>query len=608
MGRRLASKKLRAVLYYEANGKCQKCSCDLPDNWHADHVIPWIVSRETNVHEMQALCPKCNLEKGAGMRTYRKHQAEMVQAAKRIATERKKFRMLAHVACGAGKSWLPPILISEMPSDMLLCWVVPRLALQSQAVVDAKINFGIELRDSGNEANPSRGKRGVVITHQAFSLSPDLWLQEFKSRKYILVVDEPHHAKESRSEDLNQLASAIRMCGPHVVGLVYMTGTLHTSDSRMVHGVTYEHDPATGGEVPTNKGFDYHIRYSRKDALDENAIVPIEFFHDDGPVKWESLSTGDETEITLSQADKKQEGDAIWTALSTELAVSLFDRGYRHWKAHGDKLLVVCHSQQVATRYHKDLLSRGEKSFLAVTDNEDALADIGRFKNTGKACLVTCAMAYEGLDERSLSHVISLTHIRSTPWIEQMLARVWRALPGKKKCYAFVPDDPRMNRVIESIKKEESDCKFNKVTSGGGGESGGGDRDSIPIGSKHSATRHSGLDTDVAVARYNEKQQQAFDSLVTLGVDPTGESFLGILKELSQLVEPKVNGNITSKQRETALRNEIVSLCRERDSHKNNAFGTAQKLLIRKTNKSILLMTEEELRKVLGYVKNIAAR
>ena len=38
--------------------------------------------------------------------------------------------------------------------------------------------------------------------------------------------------------------------------------------------------------------------------------------------------------------------------------------------------------------------------------------------------LVTVAMAYEGLDAPEVAGVAALTHIRSRPWLEQMLARV----------------------------------------------------------------------------------------------------------------------------------------------------------------------------------------
>lgn len=62
--RTLRSKKLRALLYYSQDGKCARCGRDLPDDWHADHIRPWSKTGRTNVHEMQALCPACNLKKG----------------------------------------------------------------------------------------------------------------------------------------------------------------------------------------------------------------------------------------------------------------------------------------------------------------------------------------------------------------------------------------------------------------------------------------------------------------------------------------------------------------------------------------------------------------
>jgi 5-methylcytosine-specific restriction endonuclease McrA len=65
MMRTLRSKRHRALLYYSQAGKCAICGCELPDDWHADHVVPWVVSQRTNIFEMQALCPECNLSKGA---------------------------------------------------------------------------------------------------------------------------------------------------------------------------------------------------------------------------------------------------------------------------------------------------------------------------------------------------------------------------------------------------------------------------------------------------------------------------------------------------------------------------------------------------------------
>ena len=64
MQRALSAKSLRNALWRHADGKCQLCSIPLDQSFHADHIVPWRVRPVTNVHEMQALCPSCNLKKG----------------------------------------------------------------------------------------------------------------------------------------------------------------------------------------------------------------------------------------------------------------------------------------------------------------------------------------------------------------------------------------------------------------------------------------------------------------------------------------------------------------------------------------------------------------
>jgi 5-methylcytosine-specific restriction endonuclease McrA len=64
-GRFLRSKHLRALLWKEAEGRCALCGEPLPAEWHADHIEAWVKTHNTNIHEMQPTCPRCNLKKGA---------------------------------------------------------------------------------------------------------------------------------------------------------------------------------------------------------------------------------------------------------------------------------------------------------------------------------------------------------------------------------------------------------------------------------------------------------------------------------------------------------------------------------------------------------------
>lgn len=61
----LREARLRSALYLSTDGRCARCGDPLSPGWHADHVIPWIRSRTTDIDQMQPLCPTCNLRKGA---------------------------------------------------------------------------------------------------------------------------------------------------------------------------------------------------------------------------------------------------------------------------------------------------------------------------------------------------------------------------------------------------------------------------------------------------------------------------------------------------------------------------------------------------------------
>ena len=68
MGQRfLRDADLRAALYKSTDGKCASCGTPLETGWHADHIVPWVVSQDTNLFDMQPLCPRCNMRKGAKM-------------------------------------------------------------------------------------------------------------------------------------------------------------------------------------------------------------------------------------------------------------------------------------------------------------------------------------------------------------------------------------------------------------------------------------------------------------------------------------------------------------------------------------------------------------
>ena len=118
-----------------------------------------------------------------------------------------------------------------------------------------------------------------------------------------------------------------------------------------------------------------------------------------------------------------------------------------------------------AKRYVGHLKSRGIKTAIATSDDSaEAARNIAKFKQIdGKSALhtlVTVAMAYEGLDVPPVTHVACLTHIRSKPWIEQMIARATRFDGGagaweEQIAFIYVPDDRLMCNIISRMQDEQ---------------------------------------------------------------------------------------------------------------------------------------------------------
>src|SRR5215212_5093408 len=74
--------------------------------------------------------------------------------------------------------------------------------------------------------------------------------------------------------------------------------------------------------------------------------------------------------------------------------------------------------------------------------------------------LVTVAMASEGLDAPEVAVVAALTHIRSRPWLEQMIARATRVDPNAgayetQRALVYHPDDPLFAKFRQRIETEQ---------------------------------------------------------------------------------------------------------------------------------------------------------
>ena len=131
------------------------------------------------------------------------------------------------------------------------------------------------------------------------------------------------------------------------------------------------------------------------------------------------------------------------------------------------KLLVVAPDQAAARRYLEIIRSwmpaaqAGQAAQIATADTPGAHAVLAGFRlRPEPSILVTVAMAYEGLDAPEVAVVAALTHIRSRPWLEQMVARATRVDPHAgpyedQRALVFHPDDPLFAQFRRRMETEQ---------------------------------------------------------------------------------------------------------------------------------------------------------
>ena len=554
----------------------------------------------------------------------RSHQKEILAIARAIKSGGKKYSsIIAQVTPGGGKSLLPVILASELLGSFAqkICWVVPRTALQEQAgeaFSDPDFRRLLvhrhAIRSSTNEADPSRGLAGFVTTYAALSMDEkNSVTREFSERKYILVLDEPHHVAERSAYE-----KAVEPLVKRAALTLYMSGTLERDDDRRIAFLPYKarSDAGTFGHLIDLAGSDSTavVRYSRVDALVERAIVRLTFSHVDAAAEWFDRDGQKQSVRSLESAGKKSH-EALWTAISTQFAHALLDKALEDWrKTKRDnprsKLLIVAARQSFAKQYADYLKLKGVHCGIATMDEgPEALAAIARFKSQNAQrydALVTVQMAYEGLDCKPITHIACLTNIRSKPWIEQMLARATRFDPGagsweKQVARVFLPDDPLMKIIIRRITKNDDNfIALKQERALGGGAGGGKPVEITPMGSSVSSERASELLGDSERKALEEAMQNAGIT----GITPLQLKKVIALAGYSHAQDLKSAApQLSPSQEEAKLRAQIDDHVREYARKSGKEPRKINSKIVDKFGKSRTKMTLPELRKVWSWIQ-----
>ncbi len=444
------------------------------------------------------------------------HQARIAAIVSAIAAgEANEVRdILAAVTPGGGKSLLPVIAAARLVAAGVVdrvCWIVPRDSLRLQAeeafadpAWRAALGHGLSVRASDNVPDPSRGLAGYITTYQGVAAAPELHLAEFHRHRYLIVVDEVHHLPALSDMAPDPLAEPV---GDEAAGWsramlplletarlrLMLSGTLERADGRGILWLPYRAGPrAATREVDLAAPGWAVVGYSRAQALADRAVLPVMFGALDGEASWldhgTKLPDGSPTRMGPHRLagywPTETTRPALFTALRTGFADQLLREAFAATRtlragrrqerrlvpgeaAQGLGKLLVVAPDQIAARRYLDVVrgwvpaGQHDTVRLATSDERDAHETLASFRlRPEPSVLVTVAMAYEGLDAPEVAVVAALTHIRSRPWLEQMVARATRVDPHAgpyegQRALVFHPDDPLFRRFRLRMETEQ---------------------------------------------------------------------------------------------------------------------------------------------------------
>lgn len=348
MGRFLRSKRLRAFLFDAAEGRCQLCGEQLGAGWHADHVLPWRVTQTTNVFDMQALCPSCNLKKGRRMdledkvrrareligrirefdKFLRRHQRRTLELLDGIVNGLASGDwpylvspgfLVEEVVPGGGKSFNAVMATSVLVGSGLFdaaVWISPRLTLIDQAKEDFA-STSIALRELGRAIpifNPANiiphelgdnpkgllqpSKRVWVMPYQRLNGVAAVLSQYVEKHRVLLILDEFQLLKDiggQRDDDaVDPYGSWYSVLGPIVntclrqtgFGGVILSGGLYRNDGKKLPHIRYRQGDELAGEDPKRLYAMSDVSYTLAMAQEDRCIIKLDVDFYDGEVSF----------------------------------------------------------------------------------------------------------------------------------------------------------------------------------------------------------------------------------------------------------------------------------------------------------------------------------
>ncbi|MFC1399708.1 MULTISPECIES: DEAD/DEAH box helicase [Streptacidiphilus] len=365
------------------------------------------------------------------------------QAAMERYIEAQPRDFLAVATPGAGKTTFALTLASYLLHNHVvqqITVVAPTEHLKKQWA-EAAARIGIRLDPTYSSGRLSPDYQGIVITYAGVGVNPMLHRNRVEQRKTLVILDEIHHAGDSKS-----WGEACAEAFEPATRRLALTGTPFRSDTNPIPFVSYE----AGNDGVRKSVADYTYGYGH--ALDDHVVRPVIFLSYSGNMRWRTKA-GDEVAARLGEPMTK---DAIAQAWRTALAPQ------GEWMPNvlraADKRLtevrkgipdagglVIATDQNVARAYAKMIREiTGEKVTLVLSDEAEASQRISDFSEGTQRWMVAVRMVSEGVDVPRLAVGVYATSISTPLFFAQAVGRFVRARKRGETASVFLPSVPTL--------------------------------------------------------------------------------------------------------------------------------------------------------------------
>ena len=365
------------------------------------------------------------------------------QAAMDAYLERQPRDFLAVATPGAGKTTFALSLASWLLHHHVVqqvTVVAPTEHLKTQWA-EAAARIGIKL-DPGYSAGPlGREYHGVAVTYAGVGVRPMLHRNRVEQRKTLVILDEIHHAGDSRSWG----EACLEAFEPATRRLA-LTGTPFRSDTNPIPFVEYAED----ADGVRRSVADYTYGYGH--GLADGVVRPVIFLSYSGNMRWRTKA-GDEVEARLGEPLTKDAISQAWrTALDpkgewmqavlraadqrlTEVRRSVPDAGG----------LVIAGDQDSARAYAKLLRGiTGHAASVVLSDDSGSSQRIEDFRESSERWMVAVRMVSEGVDVPRLAVGVYATTISTPLFFAQAVGRFVRSRRRGETASVFLPTIPTL--------------------------------------------------------------------------------------------------------------------------------------------------------------------